>query len=126
MAATTKTAMYGICCNLWKEGYSAVASSSGAQTAVAAGIVPMAHGCDVGGSIRIAASWCGVVGLKASCGDISLGPVADKPKLAYSSNLVQAKSGQDVALALGCVSQPMLWRSVRYSEARARLCNITR
>lgn len=107
MAATTETAMYGNCSNPWKEGYSAGGSSGGAQAAVTAGIVPMAHGSDIGGSIRIPASWCGGVGLKASRGRISLGPVVDEAGFGYSSNLVQAKSVRDVALALDCVSQPM-------------------
>ena len=107
MAATTETAMYGNCSNPWKEGYSAGGSSGGAQAAVTAGIVPMAHGSDIGGSIRIPASWCGGVGLKASRGRISLGPVVDEAGFGYSSNLVQAKSVRDVATALDCVSRPM-------------------
>ncbi len=107
MAATTETALYGNCSNPWKEGYSAGGSSGGAQAAVTAGIVPMSHGSDIGGSIRIPASWCGGVGLKASRGRISLGPVVDEAGFGYSSNLVQAKTVRDVALALDCVSMPM-------------------
>ena len=107
MAATTETVLYGDCANPWKPGFSAGGSSGGAQAAVSAGIVPIAHGSDIGGSIRIPASLCGGVGLKASRGRISLGPVVDEAGFGYSSNLVQAKTVRDVATALDCVGQPM-------------------
>jgi amidase len=106
MAATTESALYGNCSNPWKFGYSAGGSSGGAQAAVTAGIVPVAHGSDIGGSIRIPASWCGGVGLKPSRGRVSLAPVVDEPGFGYSKNLVQAKSVRDVAAILDCVCAP--------------------
>ncbi|MGI9409501.1 MAG: amidase [Hyphomicrobiaceae bacterium] len=107
MAATTETVLYGNCSNPWRAGYSAGGSSGGAQAAVTAGLVPMAHGSDIGGSIRIPASLCGGVGLKPSRGRVSMGPVVDEAGFGYSSNLVQAKTVRDAAVALDCVSVPM-------------------
>src|SRR5262249_43661785 len=66
MAATTESALYGNASNPWKQGWSAGGSTGGGMAAVVAGIVPIAHGSDIGGSIRIPASWCGGVGLKPS------------------------------------------------------------
>lgn len=106
MAATTESVMFGNCSNPWRSGYSAGGSSGGAQAAVLAGIVPIAHGSDIGGSIRIPASWCGGVGLKPSRGRVSIGPVVDENGFGYSQNLVQAKTIRDVATVLDCVSAP--------------------
>src|SRR5262245_7624754 len=75
MSASTESVLFGNTSNPWKQGYSAGGSSGGAQAAVLAGIVPIAHGSDIGGSIRIPASWCGGVGLKPSRMRVSVGPV---------------------------------------------------
>jgi amidase len=106
MSATTESAMFGNTSNPWKHGYSAGGSSGGAQAAVMAGIVPIAHGSDIGGSIRIPASWCGGVGLKPSRMRVSVGPVVDEGGWGYSANLVQARTVRDVAAMLDCVSIP--------------------
>lgn len=106
MAATTETAFYGNTSNPWKQGYSAGGSSGGSQAAVLAGIVPIAHGSDIGGSIRIPASWCGGVGLKPSRMRVSIGPVVDEGGWGYSVNHVQTRTVRDCAAMLDCVSTP--------------------
>jgi amidase len=108
MAGTTEGAFYGNTSNPWKKGYSAGGSSGGAQAAVTAGIVPLAHGSDIGGSIRIPASYCGGVGLKPSRGRVSIGPVVDEGGLGFSTNMVQTMTVRDAAAMLDWVSVPQV------------------
>jgi amidase len=113
----TNTPEFGLCCytdndvvgparSPWDPACNAGGSSGGSAAAVAAGLVPVAHGSDGGGSLRIPASVCGLVGLKPSRGRISNGPEGgDGPGLSVQGPL--ARTVRDAAAMLDALAVPM-------------------
>lgn len=71
---TTESRRFGPTHNPWAHGRTPGGSSGGSGAAVADGMVPLGHGNDGGGSTRIPAACCGLVGLKAARGRVSVGP----------------------------------------------------
>ena len=97
---TTEGKLYGPAHNPWNLAYSTGGSSGGSAAAVAAGIVPLAHANDGGGSIRIPSSCCGLVGLKPSRGRISCGPDLSDAVDGLAIDLAVSRSVRDTAAAL--------------------------
>jgi amidase len=98
-SCTTEPRSYGPTRNPWDVRRSPAGSSGGAAAAVAAGLVPAAHGSDGGGSIRMPAAACGVVGLKVSHGRISIGPHAGEGN-GHSEEGCLTRSVRDTAAIL--------------------------
>ena len=107
---TTEPEAWGPTRNPWNTEHSPGGSSGGSAAAVAAGLVPIAHASDGGGSIRIPASCCGLVGLKPSQGRITLGPFRDESNL--SVELCVSRSLRDTVRLLDAVRGPGLGDTV--------------
>jgi amidase len=97
---TTEPASFGPTRNPWDVDRTPGGSSGGAAAAVASGMVPFAHASDGGGSIRIPAACCGLVGLKTSRGRVSVGPAADEIARPLSVQFAVTRSVRDAAALL--------------------------
>ena len=102
----------GVTLNPWNPKVTTGGSSGGAGAAVASGMVPFAHGTDLGGSIRIPAACCGVFGLKPTTGLNPVGPYYPEISAGFNSDHVLSRTVRDSAAALDITAGPM--RGARY------------
>ena len=103
---TTEPTFLGTCRNPWDIGRSPGGSSGGAAAAVAAGMVPVAHASDGGGSIRIPAACCGLFGLKPTRGRVPAGPSNGDVMSGLSTSGCVSRSVRDSAAFLDIISGP--------------------
>jgi len=105
ITGTTESAYLGPCRNPWNPGRISGGSSGGAASAVAAGIVPMAHASDGLGSIRIPAACCGLVGLKTTR---DRNPIRSPENggIAFSVNHIVSRTVRDSAAMLDWTGRP--------------------
>lgn len=99
--STTESPAYPTARNPWDTDRTPGGSSGGAGAAVAAGLCAIAHGSDGGGSIRIPAAWCGVVGLKPSRGRVSWAPA---PQSTNATNGGLTRTVADAAAFLDAIA----------------------
>jgi amidase len=104
---TTEPAAYGPTRNPWNLDHSTGGSSGGSAAAVAAGLVAVGHANDGGGSIRVPASECGLVGLKPSRGRVSLGPKVGEMWQGFAIEGVVTRSVRDTAGVLDAIAGHM-------------------
>ncbi|MFA5123163.1 amidase [Zavarzinia sp.] len=103
---TTESLFYGPARNPWNTGHSTGGSSGGSAAMVAAGCLPFAHANDGGGSIRIPAAACGLVGLKPTRARNPLGPDLGDALGGLVCDHVVSRTVRDTAYALDATSGP--------------------
>lgn len=101
--ATTEAKLYGPTHNPWNTEHSPGGSSGGSASAVASHMVPIGHASDGGGSIRIPASCCGLVGLKPTRGRVSLAPMLGDAQNGLAIEHAVTRSVRDSAILLDAV-----------------------
>lgn len=104
--ATTEPTLHGPTPNPWNHNHSAGGSSGGSAAAVAAGVLPMAHATDGGGSIRIPAANCGLFGVKPTRGRNPAGPDVGEGWSGMSTGHVVSRSVRDSARMMDCTHGP--------------------
>ena len=100
LMTTTESRLYGPARNPWNVGHITGGSSGGSAAAVASGMVPVAHANDGGGSIRVPASCCGLVGLKPTRARTSIGPLTGDGWGGLEVEHVVSRSVRDTAAML--------------------------
>jgi amidase len=100
----TENARYGATRNPWDPELSPGGSSGGSAAAVASGMVGLADASDLGGSIRIPAACCGLVGLKPSLGRVSIGPDLGDVGAGTPADCVLTRTVMDTAVALDAIA----------------------
>ena len=100
LTTTTESRLYGATCNPWDTTRTSGGSSGGASAAVAAGVVPLAHASDGGGSIRIPAGCTGLFGMKPSRGRTPMGPMTTEGWNGQSTHHAVSRSVRDNAALL--------------------------
>ena len=103
---TTEPDAYGPTHNPWDTSRSPAGSSGGSAAAVASGMVPVAHANDGGGSIRLPASACGLVGLKPTRQRVTMGPLLGDTMSGLTADLAVSRSVRDTAGVLEAVEGP--------------------
>jgi amidase len=106
LVPTAESKLLGAAKNPWDPGYITGGSSGGSAAAVAAGIVPMAHANDGGGSIRIPASCCGVFGLKPTRARVTHGPLFGDQMNGLTIDHAVTTTVRDSAALLDAVAGP--------------------
>jgi amidase len=100
----TEPDRFGPCRNPYDTGHTSGGSSGGSGAAVASGMVSLAHGNDGGGSIRIPASCCGLVGLKPTRGRVSWTPQWTEGAIGLATDGVLTRNVRDTAVALDIIA----------------------
>jgi amidase len=128
--AATFNQLFGRTRNPWNLDRSPAGSSGGSAAAVAAGMLPLAHGTDYGGSVRVPAAFCGIVGIRPTPGLVPNHPMP----LAWDPGQVHGPLGRavdDVALMLDAmvglspvspISMPPPWGSCVQAMSRIQDC----
>jgi len=105
LTCTTEPQLTGASANPWNTSYSTGGSSGGAAALVAAGVVPIAHANDGGGSTRIPAACCGLIGLKPSRGRLLAMPGTEKLPINITNQGVVTRSVRDTAAFYAATEQ---------------------
>ena len=106
MTVATEPQLFGPTTNPWKAGYSCAGSSGGSAAAVAARLLPAAHAGDGGGSIRVPAAHCGLVGLKPTRARIPSGPDVGEGWSGVGVDHAVTRSVRDTAALLDITHGP--------------------